>query len=69
MTTQHENVLSIEQLEAFRTAFHEGAAEASSALGRWIDKPTRISFDVDAFLPHALAETRKQSTGMSFMIF
>ena len=27
MTAQHENVLSLEQLDAFRTAFHEGAAE------------------------------------------
>ncbi len=51
MTTQGENVLSLEQLDAFRTAFHEGAAEASSALGRWIEKPTRISFDVVEQLP------------------
>ena len=51
MTTQHENVLSIEQLDAFRIAFHEGAAEASTALGQWIDKPTRISFDVVEQLP------------------
>ncbi len=51
MTAQHENVLSIEQLDAFRSAFHEGAAEASTALGQWIDKPTLISFDVVEQLP------------------
>ncbi len=51
MTTQHENVLSLEQLDASRSAFHEGAAEASTALGQWIDKPTRISFDVVEQLP------------------
>lgn len=51
MTTQHENVLSIEQLDAFRSLFHEGAAEASTALEQWIDKPTRISFDVVEQLP------------------
>ena len=51
MTAQHENVLDLEQLDAFRRAFHEGASEASTALGRWIDKPTRISFDVVEQLP------------------
>ena len=51
MTAQDENVLSREQLDAFRTAFHEGAAEASTALGRWIEKPTRISFDAVEQLP------------------
>jgi chemotaxis protein CheC len=51
VTAQHENVLDLEQLDAFRRAFHEGASEASTALGRWIDKPTRISFDVVEQLP------------------
>ena len=51
MTAQDENVLSLTQLDAFRKAFHDGAAQASGALGRWINKPTRISFDAVEQLP------------------
>jgi chemotaxis protein CheC len=33
------------QLEIMQLALHLGADEASDALGRWIDRPTRITFD------------------------
>jgi chemotaxis protein CheC len=33
------------QVELFGAALHQGAGEASHALARWIDRPTRISFD------------------------
>ena len=39
------------QLEAFCTALHGGAAEASLALGRWIHKTAHISLDSVEQLP------------------
>ena len=51
MTAQDKTVLEGPQLEAFRTALHGGAAEASLALGRWIRKAATISFDSVEQLP------------------
>jgi chemotaxis protein CheC len=43
------------QLEIIKSALHHGADDASDALGRWIDRPTRIS--LDAFEQLALEDT------------
>lgn len=51
MTAHDDNLLTGPQLEAFRTALHGGAAEASLALSRWIHKTATISFDAVEQLP------------------
>jgi chemotaxis protein CheC len=51
LTAQDDNVLTGPQLEAFRTALHAGAAEASLALSRWIHKTATISLDAVEQLP------------------
>jgi len=47
--------LSGPQLDLIKNALHHGADEASDALSRWIDRPTRIS--LDAFEQVALEDT------------
>jgi chemotaxis protein CheC len=50
--TQHEdNPLSELQLENLRRVLHEGASKASTALERWIGKPTSITVDGVEQLP------------------
>ncbi len=39
------------QLEAIQDALHAGAAEASTALGTWIDRPARIELDAVEQVP------------------
>jgi len=49
--TLHENVLSEPQLDVLAQLLHGGASEASTALERWIGKPTSISVDSVEQLP------------------
>ena len=51
MTAQDDNLLTRSQLAAFQTVLHQGAEHASGALDRWVQKPTRISFDSVEQLP------------------
>ncbi|MHC4080870.1 MAG: chemotaxis protein CheC [Planctomycetota bacterium] len=51
MTAHDDSVLTEGQLEAFRTALHAGAAEASLALSRWIHKTATVRFDAVEQLP------------------
>jgi chemotaxis protein CheC len=51
LTAQDDNVLTGQQLEMLRTALHGGAAEASLALGRWIQRTAKVSFDSVEQLP------------------
>ena len=54
MTAHDDNVLTEPQLEAFRTALHAGAAEASLALSRWIHKTATVRFDAVENAYHTL---------------
>jgi chemotaxis protein CheC len=49
--TLDENVLSEPQLDVLAQLLHGGASEASTALERWIGKPTSISVDSVEQLP------------------
>lgn len=49
--TLHENVLSEPQLDVLAQLLHGGVSEASTALERWIGKPTSISVDSVEQLP------------------
>ena len=51
MTAQDDNLLTRSQLAAFQTVLHQGAEHASGVLDRWVQKPTRISFDSVEQLP------------------
>ena len=48
-------MLSASQLETLGQALHEGAFQASGALGRWIGKPASIRLEAVEQLPLAEA--------------
>ena len=51
MSDQSNNLLDAFQLAALRAALHQGSAEASQALARWIGKPSVIEIDALEQLP------------------
>jgi chemotaxis protein CheC len=51
LTADDSHTLSTEQLETFATAFHLGAARASEALAKWIDRPAHITLNAVEQLP------------------
>jgi chemotaxis protein CheC len=51
VTAPDESRLTQLQLAAFQAVLHQGAEHASGALGRWVQKPTRIAFDSVDQLP------------------
>jgi chemotaxis protein CheC len=50
-------MLNDDQIAAFRAVLHHGATEASEALHRWVNKPSRISLDAVEQLPLQSATT------------
>ena len=53
MTEHHNQTLDSFQLAALRAAFHQGSADASLALARWIGKPSVVKLDSLDQLPLA----------------
>ena len=51
MTDQEHNLLNDRQLATLEAAFHQGSADASSALAKWIGKPSVIEIDSLEQLP------------------
>ncbi len=45
MNAQDDSMLTHRQLETLGYAFQRGAAEASAALGRWLERPSLITVD------------------------
>ena len=51
MTDRHDNVLSPSQAAVLERILHDGAAQAASALSRWLGKPATIEVDSVEQLP------------------
>ena len=51
MTNQSNSLLDARALAALTSLFHEGSADASRALGKWIGKPSVVEIDALEQLP------------------
>ncbi len=51
MNAFDDNLLNESQLRLLKSAFHQGAADASTALAKWLGKPAMISVEAVEQLP------------------
>ena len=54
MSAPNNDLFTADQWEALESAFHQGSADASTALARWIGKPSVV--EIDALVQRPLAE-------------